>query len=88
MVGGLVLVTDETTFYRYLGAAIDPLFRQGRPSADEVLLRVLAERFPDVAWPPEEGTTAAAQWDFMLDRVSAILERYTPTPTPRLRVVK
>ncbi len=84
IVGSMVDVVDETAAYRYL-ATID--LQTGNPTAEEALIRIIAPQFPEMTWPPAEGTEAAKQWDFMVQRVAAILDRHNPQPPQRLRVV-
>lgn len=84
---GQLVVKDPTTAYEYIAAALDPTFMSSKPSAEGVLVAVLAGQFPDMTWPPERGTAAAVQWKEMVRRVDAALAR-RPPPISGLRIVR
>lgn len=87
LLDGMLVSTDATRAMATVEAEITPLLRDGDRSAESVLTYLTAKLFPDERWPPQRGTEAAAQWDYMVDKVSALLERGT-VPPPRLKVVK
>lgn len=83
--GNYVIVTDATDFFNYVAIVAEPVIARGG-DAEDVAIEIFSKRFPEQAWPPASDA-AREQWDFIVKRIAAHLDRGPSPGRPQLRVV-